>query len=97
MAIILSPSKMYGHWTHCEPKVCEFQHGLAITAQRRRILKALDERGIDLEELRQATGRQEADPFDLLCFLAYGGPLVTRRERVEKSIPRIMDGLGMDD
>lgn len=27
MAIILSPSKMYGHWTHCEPKVCEFQHG----------------------------------------------------------------------
>jgi hypothetical protein len=18
---------MYGHWTHCEPKVCEFQHG----------------------------------------------------------------------
>ena len=62
----------------------EFQHGLAITAQRRRILKALDERGIDLEELRQATGRQEADPFDLLCFLAYGGPLYTRRERVER-------------
>jgi len=27
MAINLSPSKMYGHWTHCEPKVCEFQHG----------------------------------------------------------------------
>ena len=62
----------------------EFQHGLAITAQRRRILKALDERGIDLEELRQTTGRQEADPFDLLCFLAYGGPLYTRRERVER-------------
>ena len=27
MVIKLSRSEMYGHWTHCEPKVCEFQHG----------------------------------------------------------------------
>ncbi|MBI4996327.1 MAG: hypothetical protein HZC22_05385 [Rhodocyclales bacterium] len=27
MKIELSPSTMYAHWTHCEPKVCEFQHG----------------------------------------------------------------------
>jgi hypothetical protein len=27
MTIKLSPSEMLGHWTHCEPKVCEFQHG----------------------------------------------------------------------
>lgn len=27
MTINLSPSEMYGHWTHCEPKVCEFQYG----------------------------------------------------------------------
>jgi len=27
MALDLSPSQMYGHWTHREPKVCEFQHG----------------------------------------------------------------------
>ena len=27
MTINLSPTEMYGHWTHCEPKVCEFQHG----------------------------------------------------------------------
>lgn len=27
MAIKLLPAEMYGHWTHCEPKVCEFQHG----------------------------------------------------------------------
>jgi type I restriction enzyme R subunit len=62
----------------------EFQHSLASTAQQRRILKALEERGIELDELRQAAGRQEADPFDLLCFLAYGGPLYTRRERAER-------------
>jgi type I restriction enzyme R subunit len=62
----------------------EFQHSLANTAQRRRILKALEERGIDLAELRTAAGRPEADPFDLLCFVAYGGPLYTRRERAER-------------
>lgn len=27
MTIGLSPSDMLGHWTHCDPKVCEFQHG----------------------------------------------------------------------
>jgi hypothetical protein len=27
MTISLSPSDMLGHWTHCDPKVCEFQHG----------------------------------------------------------------------
>lgn len=30
MAVKLSPSEMYGHWTHCEPKVCEFQHGASM-------------------------------------------------------------------
>jgi hypothetical protein len=30
MAIKLTPSEMYGHWTHCEPKVCEFQHGVTM-------------------------------------------------------------------
>jgi hypothetical protein len=27
MTISLSPAAMLGHWTHCDPKVCEFQHG----------------------------------------------------------------------
>ncbi|WP_157836386.1 hypothetical protein ACQR5W_20940 [Xanthomonas sacchari] len=27
MSVSLSPAKMYGHWTHCDPRVCEFQHG----------------------------------------------------------------------
>jgi len=62
----------------------EYQHSLASAAQRQRILKALAEHGIDLTELRQAAGRPEVDPFDLLCFVAYGGPLYTRRERAER-------------
>jgi type I restriction enzyme R subunit len=55
----------------------EYQYSLASTAQRRRILKALEERGVDLEDLRSAADRPEADPFDLLCFVAYGGPRCT--------------------
>lgn len=27
MSISLAPGSMYGHWTHCTPVVCEFQHG----------------------------------------------------------------------
>lgn len=26
MSILLAPSNMYGHWTHCDPRACEFQH-----------------------------------------------------------------------
>ena len=62
----------------------EYQHSLASTAQRRQILKELAERGIDLEELRFAASQPNADPFDLLCYLGYGGPLYTRRERAER-------------
>jgi type I restriction enzyme R subunit len=62
----------------------EYQHSLANTAQRRRILKALEERGVDLEELRMTANRPEADPFDLLCFVAYGGPLAAGVQRAER-------------
>lgn len=62
----------------------EFLHSLASTAQRHAIVKALGERGIDLAELRRAAGRDDADPFDLLCFVAFGGPLHTRQERAAR-------------
>ena len=34
--------------------------------------------------LAEAAGRPEADPFDLLCHLAFHAPLRTRRERAER-------------
>lgn len=52
--------------------------------QRRQILAALAERGIDLDALRDATQQPDADPFDLLCHLAFNGPLYTRRQRAER-------------
>jgi type I restriction enzyme R subunit len=52
--------------------------------QRKLIIEQLDERGIDFDELAAASGHPEADPFDLLCHIAFNAPLKTRRERAEK-------------
>jgi type I restriction enzyme R subunit len=51
--------------------------------QRAAAITALEERGISFEQLAGATKHPEADPFDLLCHLAYNAPLRTRRERAE--------------
>jgi len=51
--------------------------------ERATILQALEERGISVEELMAAAKQPEADPFDLLCHVAFSAPLRTRRERAE--------------
>lgn len=51
---------------------------------RRDLIQALADRGIDLDHLRQVTGQPEADPFDLLCHVAYNAPLRTRSERAAR-------------
>lgn len=53
-------------------------------AQRQQMIAALAERGIDLDELRRIAKQPDADPFDLLCHLAFNAPLYTRRERAER-------------
>jgi len=62
----------------------ELQEKWADLEERAEIISRLEERGIDFGELAEAAGRPEADPFDLLCHLAYDAPLLTRRERAEK-------------
>jgi type I restriction enzyme R subunit len=52
--------------------------------ERNTILAALNERGIDLGRLAKVAGVPEADPLDLLCHLAFNGPLRTRRERADR-------------
>jgi len=51
--------------------------------QRRQILDLLEEKGITVEQLASATKRFDADPFDLLCHVAYNAPVRTRKERAE--------------
>jgi type I restriction enzyme R subunit len=51
--------------------------------ERATILAALEDRGISLDELMAAAKQPDADPFDLLCHVAFNAPLRTRRERAE--------------
>jgi type I restriction enzyme R subunit len=51
--------------------------------ERAEIIKALEDRGISFEELVSAANQPDADPFDLLCYVAFNAPLRTRRERAE--------------
>jgi type I restriction enzyme R subunit len=52
--------------------------------QRRAVIDSLADRGIDFDSLAAAAGQPEADPFDLLCHVAFNAPLRTRRERAER-------------
>jgi len=44
----------------------------------------LEEKGVDFNELAATAGKPDADPFDLLCHVAYNAPLLTRKQRAEK-------------
>jgi type I restriction enzyme R subunit len=52
--------------------------------ERAAILERLAEHGISLEQLAENTQQPDADPFDLLCYVAFNSPLRTRRERAER-------------
>ena len=55
------------------------------TARDREVLvQALSDRGINLVTLAQEARSPESDPLDLLCHIAFNGPLRTRRERAER-------------
>ena len=52
---------------------------------RSEVLRELTERGISFEELAASSEQPDADPFDLLCHLAWNAPLLTRRQRAEQA------------
>ena len=53
------------------------------TADRKQaIVEELRERGVLLEALEDAVGR-DLDPFDLICHVAFDQPALTRRERAD--------------
>ena len=51
--------------------------------ERAEIIQALEDRGISFERLAEVANQPDADPFDLLCHVAFNAPLRTRRERAE--------------
>ncbi|MBI5282366.1 MAG: DEAD/DEAH box helicase family protein [Candidatus Solibacter usitatus] len=52
--------------------------------RRGEIITELAKRGIDLETLADAARLPDADPFDLLCHLAFNAPVRTRKDRAAK-------------
>ena len=61
------------------PSAAELRKQWANPDQRADIIAKLEERGIGFDELAAAANQPDADPFDLLCHLAFNAPLRTRR------------------
>ena len=66
------------------PTTQELRKRWANAEQRGEIIQALAERGISFDELAEQAAQPDADPFDLLCHLAFNAPLRTRRERAQR-------------
>ncbi len=66
------------------PSTPELRARWSDPVKRSELIRLLEERGISFGELAAATNQPEADPFDLLCHLAYNAPLRTRRERAQR-------------
>jgi type I restriction enzyme R subunit len=56
----------------------------ADSGQRADIMQQLAERGIVFQQVAAQVGRPDADPFDLLCHLAFNAPVLTRRQRADR-------------
>lgn len=61
----------------------DFLNTWSKAAQKRAILRELEEWGIPLGALEEAVGR-DYDPFDLVCHVAYDQPPLTRKERAQR-------------
>src|SRR5207245_9022696 len=67
-----------------KPSASDLRDRMANPDHRKEITSKLEERGIAFDELASAANQPDADPFDLLCHLAFDAPLRTRRERADR-------------
>lgn len=65
------------------PTAPDLQARWANPVQRSEIIQRLAECGVSFEQLAEQAQQPDADPFDLLCHLAFNAPLRTRRERAQ--------------
>ncbi len=63
------------------PTVFDLKAKWADPLARAEVIERLKDEGIEFDALTEAMKQPEADPFDLLCHLAFNAPLRTRRER----------------
>ena len=66
------------------PSASDLRRDWLSPERREEIVERLLELGVDIETLGESLDKPEADPFDLLCHLAFNAPLRTRRERAAR-------------
>lgn len=66
------------------PSVPDLQRDWLNPERRDEFVKRLADHGVDIETLGESLDKPDADPFDLLCHLAFNAPLRTRRERAAR-------------
>ena len=66
------------------PSVDDLRNRWNNLEDRKSIFEELDKLGISVEQLMELTKQQEADPFDLLCYVAFDLPPLTRKERAQR-------------
>jgi len=65
------------------PSANELRSKWSKAEERQQIIEQLENNGISIEQLMEITKQEEADPFDLLCFVAYDLKPKTRKQRAE--------------
>jgi type I site-specific restriction endonuclease len=70
LSLCASPEELRARWADLE--------------QRAEVIEVLQDRGIDFQPPALQAGKPDADPFDLLCHLAFNAPVLTRRQRAER-------------
>src|SRR3954468_18413569 len=65
------------------PGASEFKTHWNNLEERGQIIEQLESNGISIEQLMEITKQKDADPFDLLCFVAYDLKPKTRKQRAE--------------
>lgn len=66
------------------PSASDLRRDWLSTERRDEIVSRFLEYGLDIETLGESLDKPDADPFDLLCYLAFNAPLRTRRERAAR-------------
>ena len=65
------------------PSVNDFRSKWNDLGERKHIIEELENNGISIEQLTDITKQKEADPFDLLCFVAFDLKPLTRKQRAD--------------
>jgi type I restriction enzyme R subunit len=73
-----------GHVRRLFASARELRDGWRDRDGRREIEETLAARGISFEELADRLGHPESDSIDLLVFVAWNGPAVSRRDRANR-------------